>query len=77
MSPKLDQKYEEKAGDQVCFDGIDQFYKYFFFLHTISFAIGENSPAMHGWKEIVFMSPHLYFFPLKHIRLIVFLKNYH
>ena len=55
-------KIGEKAGDQVCFDGIDQFYKCFFFLHTLSFVTGENSPAMHGWREIVFMNPHLYLF---------------
>ena len=47
----------------------------FFFLHSISFVIGENSPAMHGRKEIVFMSPHLYFFSLKHFRLFVFVKK--
>ena len=47
----------------------------FFFLHSISFVIGENSPAMHGRKEIVFMSPHLYFFSLKHFWLFVFVKK--
>ena len=47
----------------------------FFFLHSISFVIGENSPAMHGRKEIVFMSSHLYFFSLKHFRLFVFVKK--
>ena len=47
----------------------------FFFLHSISFVIGENSPAMHGRKEIVFMSPHLYFFSLRHFRLFVFVKK--
>ena len=25
--------------------------------------IGENSAAMHGWRKIVLMKPHLYFFP--------------
>ena len=47
----------------------------FFFLHSISFVIGENSPAMHGRKKIVFMSPRLYFFSLKHFRLFVFVKK--
>ena len=25
--------------------------------------IGKHSTVMHGWKEIVFMKPHPYFFP--------------
>ena len=46
----------KKASDQVCFGGIDRFCKYFFFLHSTSFAIGENSP------EIVFKKLHFIFF---------------
>ena len=34
-----------------------------FFLHATSFIIGENSQVMHGWRKIVLMKPHLYFFP--------------
>ena len=59
----LTKTFGEKAGDYVYFDGIDQFYKYFFFLHATSIVIGENSPAMHCWRKIVFMKLHLYFFP--------------
>ena len=57
-------------------DGVDQFYKCFFFLHPGSFVIGENFPAMHGWRKFVFESPP-FFFSLKHFRLFVFVKNYY
>ena len=60
---KLNLKFAEKVGDHVCFDGLDQFYKYFFFLHTTSFVIGGNSPAIHGWRKIVFMKSHHYLYP--------------
>ena len=53
----------EKTSDQVCDDEIDQFYKYFLFLHATSFVIEENSPAMHGWRKIVFLKLHLDLFP--------------
>ena len=53
-------KFGEKAVYHICLDGIDQFYKYFFFLHATSFRVGENS--MHGWRKIVFMKPHVYEF---------------
>ena len=43
----------------------NQFYKYLFFKQAKSFVIWENSPAMYGWREIVFMKPDLYFFPKK------------
>ena len=52
---KLNLKLSGKAGDHVCFDGLDQFYKYFFFLHTASFVIGGNC--------LLFMKPHHYLFP--------------
>ena len=58
----LTKNSEKKADDQICFDEIDQFYNYFF-LHALSYFIGENSPAMHGWRKFVFMKPLLYFFP--------------
>ena len=35
----------------------------FFFLFTTSFIFGRNSPVMHGWRKIVFMKGHFYFFP--------------
>ena len=34
-------KFGEKAGDHVCFDGIDQFNTHFF-VHSTSFVIGKN-----------------------------------
>ena len=48
----------------------------FFFLHPTSFVIRETSPAMHGWRKIVSMNSHLYFFSLKHL-LFTFIKNYY
>ena len=51
ISQKFDYKFGGKAGDQFCFDEIDQFYKYFFFLHAASFVIGETpQPHMAGEK---------------------------
>ena len=47
-----------------------------FFLFATSFSIGRNSPAMHGWRKIVFMKQHFFFFP-KHFRLFLFVKNYY
>ena len=66
-------KYGEKADDFVCFDGIDQFFKYFFFMHATSFVIGKNSPAIQGWRKIVFMKPYVYFLP-ETILLKLFVK---
>ena len=48
ISQKLEYKFGEKTGDHVCFDGIDQFYKYLFiylfmyFLHLHLLLIGKN-----------------------------------
>ena len=55
-------KIWRKADNRVCFNRTDQFYTYFFFLLAISFVIGGNSTAMHGWRMIVFMKQHLHFF---------------
>ena len=33
----------------------------FFFLLATSFVIGRNSPAMHGWRKIVFMKQYFFF----------------
>ena len=40
----------EKAGYHVCLNGIDQFYKNFFYLQGTSFVIGENSLVIHLWS---------------------------
>ena len=67
FSQKIKLKLEEKAGVHVCFDGIDQLYKYFFFLHVKYFVIGE-------WLEKnVIIKPHL--FSAKHCRLFVFINS--
>ena len=55
--PKVWLKFGEKASDQACFDGIDEFCKYFFFLYAAFFIIRENSPDIHGLRKIVFMKP--------------------
>ena len=62
ISQRLDYKFREKADYSVCFDRIDQFYRFFYCLLAASFVIGGNSPAMYGWKEIVCMKQHFYFF---------------
>ena len=49
----------------------------FLFLHPTSFFIRETSPAMHGWRKVVSMNSHLYFFSLRHFRLFTFIKNYY
>ena len=70
----------EKAGDYVSLDKIDKFYTYFFSLHTTSFIVGENSPAMYGWRKIAYEAPPLRFSRnyLDLLRLIIriaFLSN--
>ena len=68
----------EKTSDQVCVAEIDQFYKYFLFLHATSFVIEENSPAMHGWRKIVFLKLHLApQISMKNFRLFVSVKNHY
>ena len=62
-------KIGEKAGDQVCFDGIDQFYKCFFFLHTLSFVTGE--------KLFLWTSTFTFFLPWHTSDYLYLLKNYH
>ena len=78
ISQKLDYKFGEKDQvDQVCFDVIDKFYKYFTFLHAYIFCYWEKLPS-HAWLErnCVYEAPPLFFF-LKHYRLFVFVKNYY
>ena len=52
------------------FDEIDQFYKYYFYYWG-------KLPTMHGWRKIVFMKPHLYFFSSKQFVLFLFIENYY
>ena len=44
ISQKPDKKFGEKAGDQVCFDGIDQFCKYMLFLHVLHLLLLGKTP---------------------------------
>ena len=63
----------EKTSDQVCVAEIDQFYKYFLFLHATSFVVEENSPA-----KIVFLKLHLApQISMKNFRLFVSVKNHY
>ena len=60
---KLARNLEKKLVIKFFFDGIGQLCNYFFFLHPTSFIIGENSPAMDGWKiNCVYEAPSLSFF---------------
>ena len=55
----------------VFIEQIDIINIYFFcILHLLLFG-----KIMHGWRKIVFMNPHLYFFSLKNFRLFVFVKK--
>ena len=74
ISQKLDEKFGEKAGNQVCFDGIHQFYKYSFFLHATCFFTRKNCTAISRslffpWKT----SDSLYL--LKMIIRVAFFSN--
>ena len=75
-SQKSDQKFEEKAGDHVCFNEIDQCYTDFVFLHVISFVIEGKSPVIYSRRKIVFMKPHFYL-ALQNFRMSGFVKTYH
>ena len=78
ISQKLDKKLREKAGYHVCLNGIDQFYKNFFYLHGTSFVIWENSPVIHLWSPTFILfsrNTSDYFYLLKIIIKVVFFGN--
>ena len=74
----------EKAGDQVCLDGIDQFHKYSFVLHATSVVIGKKSQLCMAGKKLCLWRPififcrwntSVYLYLLRIIIRIVFFSN--